>query len=135
MHLHDLYQVTDLSDLYEQGILDLTAQFITATNPPNEIRVRRAFAEKAKVLINATSESWRKQGVLVVDKWNKCGKSAEFRTVWNAAPEVFTLLPSPFEGASGTDIKNDWSMSRRSPAATRRGLSEDNLSGKVLQYL
>jgi hypothetical protein len=132
MHLHDLYQITDLT---EQRVFDLTVQFLTAPNLLNDIHVRRAFVEKAKALINATSESWTKQGVLVVDEWNNLGKSAEFRSVWSASAEVFTLLSSSFEGASGTDIKADWSMFPRSPVATCRGLSEDNLSGKVVQGL
>jgi hypothetical protein len=132
MHLHDLYQITDLT---EQRVFDLTVQFLTAPNLLNDIHVRRAFVEKAKALINATSESWTKQGVLVVDEWNNLGKSAEFRSVWSASAEVFTLLSSSFEGASGTGMKDDWSMSPRSPVATRRGLLEDNLSGKVVQDL
>jgi hypothetical protein len=132
MHLHDLYQITDLT---EQRVFDLTVQFLTAPNLLNDIQVRRAFVKKAKALINATSESWKKQGVLVVDEWNNLEKSAEFRSVWSASAEVFTLLSSSFEGASGADLKEDWSMSPRSPVATRRGLSEDTLSGKVVQDL
>jgi len=102
--------------------------FIAASGLPKTPQVRREVAQKCQLLINSTSQAWKEEGVLVVDKSSEeWKKSAEFQRVWDfAAEQSKTSISTPEQTPSEADFEVNFRMSRRSSISTKRGLSEED---------